>query len=310
MNQLQLMPIRIPPALKKNDLIAMVGPSGYIELKRTKDCVKTLQAWGYQVFVDQDTVGADSGNYFAGSDALRAGHLQLALDNPAVKAILCARGGYGMSRIIDQLDFKAFKKSPKWVIGYSDITLLHLHLNSKVKVASLHAPMAAAFMSDQDTSYLNYLHKALKGSLSNYKFAPHPANRTGKVTGELIGGNLCLLAHSVGSVSEPDLKGKILFIEDVGEHFYTIDRYLWQLKRAGWLHKIAALLVGDFSSTKDTTRPFGKTMTEIIMDAIPSDLPVAFDIPVGHQSANIALKCGARHTLHIGKGAVTLKEQK
>jgi len=304
------MAIKIPPALKKNDLIAIVGPSGYIDQAKTKDCIDTLQTWGYRVFIDQDTVGADRGNYFAGTDELRTEHLQAALDNPEVKAVLCARGGYGMSRIIDRLDFKLFKKFPKWVIGYSDITLLHLHLNSKVKVASLHAPMAAAFMNDQDTSYLSYLQKALRGNLSNYIFSAHPANRSGLVTGELIGGNLCLLAHCVGSVSQPDVKGKILFIEDVGEHFYTIDRYLWQLKRAGWLDKIAALLVGDFSSTKDTVRPFGKTIEQIVRDVVPEGLPVAFNVPVGHQSENIALKCGVRHVLHIGKTSVKLKEQR
>ncbi|SEA30568.1 muramoyltetrapeptide carboxypeptidase [Arachidicoccus rhizosphaerae] len=298
-----------PAALKKNDLIAMIGPSGYLDPGKITDCLQTLQQWGYQVMVDPETVGVYRGNYFAGSDLERTEAMQRALDNPDVKAILCARGGYGMSRIIDQLDFKKFKKHPKWIIGFSDITLLHLHLNRRVKISSLHAPMAAAFMKSEDTSYLLYLQKALKGSLSQYKFSPQPDNNTGHVTGELIGGNLCLLAHSVGSPSEPDVKGKILFIEDVGEHFYTIDRFLWQLKRAGWMDKIAALLVGDFSTTKDTTQPFGKSMEQIIKDVIPQGLPVAFHIPVGHQPANITLKCGVQYDLNIGKKSVILKEK-
>jgi len=299
-----------PPALKKNNLIAMVGPSGFIDAKKTTDCVQTLQRWGYQVMVDPNTVGLYKGNYFAGSDKERIQALQQALDNPEVKAIICARGGYGMSRIIDQLDFKKFKKHPKWIIGFSDITLLHLHLNRRVKVASLHAPMAAAFMATEDTSYLPFIQKALKGGVSQYKFPAHPDNHTGHVTGELIGGNLCLLAHAIGTSSEPDVKGKILFIEDVGEHFYTIDRFLWQLKRAGWMNKIAGLLVGDFSTTKDTTLPFGKSIEEIVKDVIPSDLPVAFNIPIGHQPQNITLKCGVLYTLKIGEKSVTLKEQK
>lgn len=298
----------IPPALKKNDLIAMVGPSGYIDIKRTTDCVQTLQSWGFRVLVDENTVGFESGQYFAASDRQRAASLQQALDNKEVKAIICARGGYGMSRIIDQLNFKALKKHPKWIIGYSDITLLHLHLQSQAKIASLHAPMAAAFMKQEDTSTLVYLRKALKGNKAHYRFATHPANIPGKAEGALIGGNLCLLAHSIGSVSAPDLKGKILFFEDVGEHFYTIDRYLWQLKRAGWFEKINGLLVGDFSSTKDTTRPFGKTMEEMIMDIVPKGLPVAFNIPVGHQSANVTFKSGVQHQLSIHKNAVVLKE--
>lgn len=300
----------IPPPLRKNDLIAIVGPSGYIDINKTTDCIKTLKDWGYRVNADPATVGFDTGTYFAGSDLQRAASLQAALDNEEVNAILCARGGYGMSRIIDRLDFKLFKKHPKWVIGYSDITLLHLHLQAKVKAASLHAPMAAAFMKEEDASYLTYLRKALKGNISNYRFAPGPANINGNATGELIGGNLCLLAHSLGSNATTDMKGKILFMEDVGEHFYTIDRYLWQLKRAGWFDKICGLLVGDFSSTKDTMRPFGQTLEEMIINVIPKGLPVAFNVPVGHQSANVTFKCGVRHHLNITKNVVALKEIK
>ena len=298
-----------PPALKKNDLIAIVGPSGFIDPKKITDCIQTLQQWGYRVTVDTETVGVYKGNYFAGTDQERTRGMQQALDDPTISAILCARGGYGMSRIIDQLDFKKFRRHPKWIIGFSDITLMHLHLNRRIRIASLHAPMAAAFMKSEDTSYLPYLQKALKGRISQYKFPAHPDNNTGHVTGELIGGNLCLLAHAVGTPSEPDVKGKILFMEDVGEHYYTIDRFLWQLKRAGWMNKIAGLLVGDFSSTKDTTLPFGKTIEQIVKDVIPKELPVAFNLPIGHQPANITLKCGVRYTLDIRKNTVTLKEQ-
>lgn len=302
------MPVKIPPALKKGDVIAMVGPAGYMKLEKTTDATQSLQTWGYRVQVDAGTVGFDTGNYFAGTDATRAASLQSAMDDPEVNAILCARGGYGMSRIIDRLDFTKFKRRPKWIIGYSDITLLHLHLNRRVKVASLHAPMAAAFSREEDTSYLPWLQKALKGNLSRYQFATSDSNIQGNAEGELIGGNLCLLAHSIGSVSEPDPKGKLLFMEDVGEHFYTIDRYLWQLKRAGWLDKIAGLLVGDFSTTKDTLRPFGKSIREMIMEVVPAGLPVAFDLPIGHQPANITLKSGVLHQFRVQKSGVSLKE--
>ena len=302
--------MRKPAPLRKNDIIAIVAPSGYIDLNKTIDCAQTLSNWGYKVWVDTNTVGYDTGNYFAGTDEIRTRSLQNALDNPDVKAILCARGGYGMSRIIDRLNFKQFNKHPKWIIGYSDITLLHLHLQQKLKTASLHAPMAAAFMPTEDQSYLMYIQQALKGNLSNYKFAPTPYNNYGKVEGELLGGNLALLTHSIGSQSEPNVKNKILFIEDVGEYFYTIDRMLWQLKRAGWFNKISALLVGDFSSTKDTIRPFGKSLEELVLEVVPKDLPIAFNIPIGHQAANIAIKCGAKHSLNINKAAVRLKELK
>ena len=300
--------MNIPLPLKKNDLIAIVGPSGYIDNRKTESCIQMLKDWGYQVQTDLQTIGIDRGNYFAGSDEIRAAALQKALDDPNIKAIICARGGYGMSRIIDRLDFRKFKKKPKWVVGYSDITLLHLHIQKKTKTISLHAPMAAAFMKLQDKPYLDLIHQALSGRPLNYKFAPSEFNIHGKIKGDLIGGNLALLAHSIGSISSPDLHNKILFIEDVGEYYYTIDRMLWQLKRAGWFNKIKGLLVGDFSSTKDTLRPFGKTLDQIIMDVIPPELPVAFNIPVGHQGANVSFKCGASYALTINRSGVHLKE--
>lgn len=296
-----------PPALRKNDTIGIMCPSGYLDAKKAAECILTLKSWGYQVQTGS-TLGG-SCHYFSGSDQQRAAELQQMMDDPHIHAILCGRGGYGLSRIIDLLDFRGLKKHPKWIIGYSDVTLLHLHLQQKVKMASLHAPMAAAFNKEHDTSYLEYLKKTLAGKKTNFLSSPHSLQRSGKASGKLIGGNLALLAHSIGSVSEPNLKDCLLFMEDVGEYLYTLDRMLQQIRRAGWFHKINGLIIGGFTETKDTTLPFGQDIEHIIAELIaPFDFPVAYGFPVGHQDANLTLKCGADYELTVRKSGVRLKE--
>lgn len=207
--------IKIAPYLRKGDTIAIVCPAGYMPAEKAETCINVLQEWGYKVKLGK-TLG-NQFHYFAGSDEERREDLQKMLDDTSVKAILCGRGGYGMSRIIDSLDFTKFRKSPKWIIGYSDITLLHAHLYTQFKIASLHSPMAAAFNDGVfNNEYIQTLRKALKGNKLSYKTAAHPFNRYGKAIGELIGGNLSLVAHMVGSQSAYIGKGKILFLEDVG----------------------------------------------------------------------------------------------
>lgn len=301
------MAITVPSALKKNDTIGLMCPSGHLDLQNAKDCIGTLQTWGFKVKVDP-TVGGGF-HYFSGTDQQRCQALQGMLVDKNIKAILCGRGGYGMSRIIDGLDFKVFRKHPKWIIGYSDITLLHLHLNKRIKVASLHAPMATAFQPNQDTSYIKYLKNALHDRKADYKIPADPRNRTGSATGELIGGNLAMLAHSIGSVSEPNLKNKLLFIEDVGEYLYALDRMLQQLRRSGWFNQLGGLIVGDFSSTKDTSRPFGQNIQQIIEQVVaPFSFPVAYNFPVGHQPENVTLKCGVLHQLKVTTRSAHLVE--
>lgn len=283
-------------------------PAGYMPIEKAQTCIDTLQAWGLKVVVGR-TLGSQC-NYFSGTDAERLADLQQALDNKEVKAILCGRGGYGITRIIDKLNFKKFRKNPKWVIGYSDVTLLHLHLSGRLQVASLHSPMAAAFNDgEHNSAYILSLRQAIYGRLATYSCATSPANRFGKATGELTGGNLALIATSIGTASEIKTKGKILFIEDIGEYIYSIDRMMHQLKRSGKLSQLAGLIVGSFTDTKDTTLPFGQQVHEVITHLVEDyNYPVCFNFPVGHTPQNYALKVGAVHQLSVTGKKVLLRE--
>jgi muramoyltetrapeptide carboxypeptidase len=298
----------IPPYLKKGDSIGIVCPSGYMAYGKVKTCIDTLQQWGYHVVVGK-TVGSQF-HYFSGTDTERLHDLQSMLDDKNIKAVLCGRGGYGMSRIIDALDFKHFKKDPKWLIGFSDITVLHAHVYKQLGVASLHAPMAGAFNDGESgNEFIQSLRKALKGTASNYSCSIHELNRTGTAEGELIGGNLSLLAHLVGSRSSVNTKEKILFIEDVGEYIYNIDRMMIQLKRSGMLQHISGLIIGGFSEMKDTTIPFGADIFTVIHSHIKEfTYPVCFDFPVSHEKNNYALKIGVNHRLTVSGKNVSLKE--
>lgn len=298
----------IPPYLRKGDTIGIVCPAGYMPYEKAATCIEVLQNWGYRVLVG-DTLG-NQFNYFSGTDAERLADLQAMLDNPEVKAVLCGRGGYGMSRIIDQLDFKHFRRHPKWLIGFSDITLLHSHVWERFHISCLHAPMAAAFNEGEYANvFIQSLRKALQGKTAGYSCAPNPFNRKGKVVGALVGGNLSLLAHAVGTSSCFKTKGRILFLEDVGEYLYNVDRMLIQLKRSGMLKDLAALVVGGFSDMKDTTIPFGTDVYHLISEHVKEyDYPLCFDFPVSHEKENYALKIGVEYQLTVTAGKTTLKE--
>lgn len=301
------MMIKIPPYLKKGDTIGITCPAGYMAAAKAQACIGTLQSWGFDVMVGK-TLGSSSTNYFSGTDEERRDELQAMLDDDHINAILFGRGGYGMGRIIDQLDFTRFKKKPKWIIGYSDITVLHAHLFTKLKTASLHAPMAGAF-NDGDNEFIRSLLKAITGKKARYSCAASPFNKNGSANGELVGGNLSLLAHITGTASDISTKNKILFIEDIGEQLYNIDRMLYQLKRSGKLDKAAGLIIGGFTDMKDTERPFGKTVYEIIRDITAEyDYPIAYDFPVSHTTANYALKIGVPYTLKVGRIKTQLLE--
>ena len=302
--------IKTPPYLNKGDTIGIVCPAGYMAMEKVTECIRVLQdEWGYNVKVGR-TVGGDSPNYFSGSDEERLNDFQQMLDDDGVHAVLCARGGYGMGRIIDQVNFKKFKRQPKWIIGYSDITVLHAHLYSNYYISSLHAPMAAAF---NDAGYVNRyvqsLKSALDGKWAKYSCEPHELNRTGEAIGELIGGNLALLCNIVGTDSDIKTRGRILFIEDIGEYLYNVDRMFFQLKRSGKLSRIAGLIIGGFTDMKDTDRPFGKSVYELINDVVKEyKYPVCFNFPVSHGKENYALKIGAGYKLKVGKTKVLLEE--
>jgi muramoyltetrapeptide carboxypeptidase len=301
--------ITIPPYLQPGDVIGILCPAGAMPVERVSECIRVLnEEWGFRTRVGK-TVGSQY-NYFSGTDEERLVDLQQMMDDDEVRAILCARGGYGTTRIIDRINFKKFRKNPKWIIGFSDITVLHTHLYSNYYISSLHAPMAGAFNEDGYKSvFVTSLREALEGRKAKYSCEPHAFNRKGEAIGELIGGNLALLAHCLGSDSDFKTRGRILFIEDVGEYLYNIDRMLYQLKRAGKLSKLAGLIVGGFTDMKDTITPFGQTAYEIIRDIVSEyDYPVCYGFPVSHDKANYALKIGAGYKLKVGKSKVLLEE--
>jgi len=299
--------IIIPPYLKKGNTVSITCPAGYMAAEKAQTCISTLQSWGFDVMVGK-TLGSKSKNYFSGSDEIRKNEMQAMLDDENIHAILCGRGGYGVTRIIDELDFTKFKKKPKWIIGFSDITILHAHLYTKVKVASLHAPMAAAF-NEGENIYIQAWHKALIGKKAKFSCAAHSFNKCGTASAEIIGGNLSLLVHLIGTTSDMNTKNKILFIEDIGEHIYNVDRMLYQLKRSGKLDNLAGLIVGGFTNMQDTERPFGKKVYKLIKEITgPYNYPVCFGFPVSHQTENYALKVGLPYILKISKNKTQLTE--
>ncbi len=300
--------LKIPRYLKKGDTIGLICPAGFMPAENTTRCIETLEKWGYQVKHGK-TVGHQA-HYFSGSDEERLNDLQQMLDDETVHAILCARGGYGCSRIIDQVDWKAFRKNPKWIIGFSDVTVFHNHLYQQLKTASIHGPMAGAFLKAAgENAYLLTLKQALQGKKIRYKTDPHPLNKTGKATGPLLGGNLSMLAHIIGTPSFPVTKNSILFLEDIGEYLYNIDRMLLQLDRADKLKDLSGLIIGGFTDCKDTTIAFGKTVHEIIQSRVSNyNFPVAYGFPVSHEKENVALKTGTVHELGVTKKGVFLKE--
>jgi muramoyltetrapeptide carboxypeptidase len=298
-----------PAYLKPGNTVGIVCPAGYLPASSIQTCVAVLAQWGYRV-MQGSTIGGNSSTYFSGTDQERLTDLQRMLDDPAVHAILCGRGGYGTGRIIEQLDFSKFIESPKWIIGYSDITVLHAHIHRHHQIVTLHAPMATAFNGEGwKSEYIQSLREALEGISSACSGPDHAFNRLGAVTAPLVGGNLALLAHLVGTSSDMDTEGKILFIEDIGEQLYNIDRMLYQYKRSGKLRSLAGLIVGGFTECKDTERPFGKTAYEIIQDAVAEyTYPVCYDFPVSHTERNVALKVGATYSLRVDATGSLLAE--
>src|SRR5690606_8100248 len=264
-----------PAFLKKGDKVAIVCPASYI--KGDIDvALRILGDWGLHVTVGNSVTSQF--HQFAGTDELRRQDIQTALDDPEIKAVFAARGGYGTVRIIDQLDFEKFSQRPKWLIGFSDITVLHSHLQHQLGICSIHGQIPKSF-SESTQGALDSLHSALFGASMDYRYKQTSfPNRSGAGKGCLIGGNLAILHSILASSSDGPYDGKILFIEDVGEQHYNLDRMLWTLKRAGKLSQLQGLIVGGFSSLKDSDPPFGQRFEEIIMDKIAEyDFPVCFD---------------------------------
>lgn len=305
----------IPHYLEEGDIIGITSPAGYITEKDIQPAVQQLQSWGFKVKTGT-TIGKRDFT-FGGTDAERAADFQQMINDPSIKAILCARGGYGFVRIIDQLDFSKLKQHPKWMIGFSDITVLHSHINRNIGIASIHSKMCNSFPEDwskaepiQVETILS-IRDALKGVKMHYSITPNEKNRTGKAAGMLVGGNLKTIESLAGSKSDIKTAGKILFVEDTGEYLYSIDRMFWNLKRSGKLDQLAGLIIGGFKikQSEDPDEEFGKNLVEIVLEKIKDcHYPVCFDFPVGHQKNNFALKCGVKHKLQVSASACTLTE--
>lgn len=279
----------IPPNLKKGDKVAITCPAKKLPQPMT-DAVKLLESWGLEVVLGE-TITA-SYHQFAGDDELRTKDLQRFIDDDSIKAIFAARGGYGTIRIIDYVDFSRLVQNPKWIIGFSDITLLHAHLFTNYGLQTIHGQMPIN-IPDASTTSLQTLKKALFGEELSYQIKPNALNRDGDGTGILIGGNLSLLLAIAGSSSDIDYAGKILFIEDVGEYLYAVDRMIRALDRAGKLKNLTGLIVGGFTDIKDNDIPFGQTVPEIIMEVVKYyNYPVCFDFPAGHIADNQSLILG------------------
>jgi len=296
-----------PSHLKQGDTIGIVCPSGHIPLEKVQNCIQILEKWGYSVRLGK-TVGAKKDS-FSGTDTERVADLQFMLDDPSVKAILCARGGYGASRIIGAMNFKRFNEQPKWVIGFSDITVLHAAILQE-NCMSIHGPMAAAFAKGEaGEPYIQSLKKVLEGEKMKYNTPAHAMNNLGISNAEMVGGNLCILAHLIGSKNEVETSGKILFLEDVGEYHYNIDRLMIQCKNAGMFDHLAGLVVGGFTDLKDASTNFGATAYEIIKEHTSAyTYPICFDFPISHSLSNYAIKQGQKYSLEISQAGVSLKE--
>lgn len=290
--------IMISPAyLKKGDKIGIVASARKVSEEEMNPGVSLIKKWGLEVVYGKSLFQSE--HQFAGTDKERADDLQQMLNDPSVKAIIGARGGYGTLRIIDQLNFDAFKKHPKWIIGFSDITVLHSHIH-QFQIETLHAKMLLNFTKNETSS--EALRQALFGELKKYEHGAHPLNRAGVAEGELVGGNLSLLYALTGSVSDIDTRGKILFLEDLDEYLYHMDRMMVNLKRAGKLTHLKGLVVGGMTEMKDNQIPFGKNAEEIIMDAVKEfNYPVCFNFSAGHVDENLPLYLGRKVKLEVGK---------
>ncbi len=295
---------KIPDFLKEGDKVAIVCPASFI--RGSIDVgIKTLESWGLEVVIGK-TVGA-SFHQFAGDDNLRTADLQWALDDPSIKAVFAARGGYGCVRIVDQIDFSSFEKDPKWLVGFSDITVLHSHIQRNYKIATIHGQMPKSFETGTKAS-LETLKNALFGHTMDFDYEQTLfPNRAGKGEGKLVGGNLAILLSVLASNSDVNYKNKVLFIEDVGEAYYSVDRMLRALKRAGKLKKLNGLIVGGFSAMKDNDPAFGQRVEEIVWDIVKEyDFPVAFGYPAGHIDDNHALVFGRKVKLQTTADSVQL----
>jgi muramoyltetrapeptide carboxypeptidase len=291
--------------LNIGDKIGIISTARKISLEELKPSIKLLEEWGLKVVFGKNLFEED--NQFSGTVSQRSSDLQSMIDDDSIKAILCARGGYGTVQIIDKVDFSHLIKNPKWIIGYSDVTVLHSHLH-QLGITSLHATMPINFEKNTPKA-LESLKSALFGLGNLTEIDHHHFNRFGKVEGEIVGGNLSILYSLLGSDSDINTEGKILFIEDLDEYLYHVDRIMMNLKRNGKLKNLKALIIGGMSDMNDNTIPLGKTAEEIILEYIKEfDFPVCFNFPAGHLDDNRCIRLGVKSVLEVNKNGVSLSQ--
>jgi muramoyltetrapeptide carboxypeptidase len=292
-----------PPYLQKGDTVAILATARKHIVKSMQPTIDLLESWGLHVVVGE-SIGLEE-NQLAGSDEQRAADLQKQLDNPNIKAIWCARGGYGTVRVVDLIDFTQFKKSPKWLVGFSDVTVLHNHLNT-MGYKSIHGIMPIS-LAKASKEAIESLRLSLFGQPLQYAIDPHPMNRLGKATGQLVGGNLSILYSVLGSPSAIDCTNKILYIEDLDEYLYHIDRMMMNLKRNGCLKSLKGIIVGSMTDMKDNDIPWGKNALEIVQDVTKQyNIPVIFNFPAGHIHDNRALILGNNVTIEVTENCSTV----
>jgi muramoyltetrapeptide carboxypeptidase len=298
--------MKIPPYLNKGDKISIISTARKLTEAEVMPAVNKFKEWGLEVILGDNIF--NELNQFAGTDEERAADLQRMLDDDSIRAVICARGGYGTVRIIDSIDFSRFAVNPKWVIGYSDVTVLHSHIHSNYQIETLHAVMPFNFPNDGiDNPATESLRKALFGENLSYETATSQICNYGKTSAIITGGNLSILYSLSNTASDIDTDGKILFIEDLDEYLYHIDRMMMNLKRSGKLSRLNGLIVGGMTEMKDNTVPYGKTAEEIIFDAVKEyDYPVCFNFPAGHIKDNLAIIFGRKATFEINNKTTKL----
>lgn len=296
-----------PPILQKGDVVGIVAPARKVSREEIATAITMLESWGLKVVLGKNLFGEY--NQFSGTDSERAADFQSMIENHQVKAIICARGGYGSVRILSQIDLRYLQREPKWVVGYSDITVFHGMLNSWYMMESIHGIMPINFPADGKPNIsTESLRNVLFGETPTYNAQAHPFNRYGSASGYLIGGNLSILYSICGSDADVITEGKILFIEDLDEYLYHIDRMMMNLKRNGKLRGLAGLIVGGMTDMNDNTIPYGKTALEIICEMVEGyNYPVCFDFPAGHQKENVALIMGRMVNFKVDENGTSLE---
>jgi muramoyltetrapeptide carboxypeptidase len=294
-----------PPFLKAGDKVGIGAPGRKISPEDFKAAANMMSPWGIEV-IQAPNLFSNAHNYLAGTDAERSTDLQILMDNPNIKAIICARGGYGTTRILDDLDFSGLLEHPKWIVGFSDITALHLRL-AKLGIQSIHGTMPVLFSAPDSSPSVESLWSVLKGDQKVLFAPPDKMNRNGVATGKVIGGNLSLIADAIGTSNDPDTTGKILVLEEIDEYTYKVDRMLMHLKRSRKLDDLAGLVIGHMTDIKEPELPFGQSVREIIMEKVSDRrYPVSFNFPIGHENPNLAWIHGSLKSLTVAENGSQL----